>query len=85
MSKHLKRLGGQIVGWFFILLGIAGICLPLLHGILFLFIGLLILSKTSPWATKVLHKLENRFPNLSKRINKWRKHPKWGRLLPDDR
>ena len=42
-----KRVFIYILGWGFILLGIVGLFLPVLQGILFLLIGLLILSKES--------------------------------------
>lgn len=43
-----RRLLLWIVGWFCIFLGILGLFLPILQGILFLLIGLFILSLVSP-------------------------------------
>ncbi len=51
-----------ILGWFFIVLGIAGLFLPILQGILFLLIGLFLLSKKSLWARTILNKLRYRYP-----------------------
>jgi len=43
-----KRFLLRLTGWAFILLGIAGIFLPILQGILFLLVGLYILGRVSP-------------------------------------
>lgn len=42
------------VGWAFILLGVAGIFLPVLQGLLFFIVGLLFLSKEHHWAHQLL-------------------------------
>ncbi len=55
-----------IVGWLFVALGIAGLFLPVLQGILFLLVGLVILSSVSPRAQRLLHRLEARFPALER-------------------
>ena len=52
----------MIVGWSFIVLGILGLFLPFLQGILFLFVGLIILSKHYAFAQRWLDKLKHRFP-----------------------
>ena len=52
----------MIVGWSFIVLGILGLFLPFLQGILFLLVGLIILSKHYKFAQRWLDKLKNRFP-----------------------
>lgn len=57
-----------IVGWTFIVLGIAGLFLPVLQGILFLMIGLIILSSEYAWARNVLAKLRARFPRVAARF-----------------
>ncbi len=65
MKPKLKRIVILIVGWTFILLGIAGLFLPILQGILFLLIGLIILSSEYVWAHRLLQKLKNRFPKIA--------------------
>lgn len=65
MKARLKRIGVITVGWAFILLGIAGLFLPILQGVLFLLIGLLILSTEYVWAHHLLQKLRARFPKLA--------------------
>ncbi len=58
-----------LTGWGFILLGIAGLFLPILQGILFLLIGLVILSTEYVWAHSLLAKLQQRFPKIAVRIH----------------
>ncbi|MFD1427668.1 PGPGW domain-containing protein [Kroppenstedtia sanguinis] len=81
-KRNIKRLAGQIIGWFFIVLGILGLVLPFLQGILFILIGLMILSKTSPWAHRLVVKLETRYPRIGKQLSKWKKYPVLKRILP---
>ncbi|HSE97812.1 MAG TPA: PGPGW domain-containing protein [Blastocatellia bacterium] len=68
MKERLKRLSLQLAGWGFILLGILGLFLPVLQGILFLLVGLYLLSSTSPWAAKLLVRLKERFPSISRKF-----------------
>ena len=49
-----NRTVNLTVGWVFILLGIAGLVLPILQGVLFIVVGLLFLSKEYVWAGKML-------------------------------
>ncbi len=58
-------MGILATGWAFIVLGIAGLFLPILQGILFLLIGLLILSTEYVWAHSLLQKLRTRFPKIA--------------------
>ncbi len=65
MRKTIKRAVILVVGWAFVLLGIAGLFLPVLQGILFLLIGLFILSSEYVWAHNLLQKLKKRFPKIA--------------------
>ena len=65
MNRHLKRILVLIVGWGFIVLGIIGLFLPILQGVLFLLVGLIILSSEYVWAHDLLARLRSRFPKLS--------------------
>jgi uncharacterized membrane protein YbaN (DUF454 family) len=66
MNSRFKRIATYWAGWCFIVLGILGLFLPILQGILFLLIGLSLLSNSSPWAAKILQKVKERFPKISK-------------------
>jgi uncharacterized membrane protein YbaN (DUF454 family) len=62
-----------LFGWGFILLGVIGLFLPILQGVLFLLIGLLILSSEYVWAHRLLLKIRNRFPDVAKRSDEAQK------------
>ncbi len=65
MKAQIKRAAMLVAGWAFILLGIAGLFLPVLQGILFLLIGLFLLSTEYVWAHHLLGKLKERFPHIA--------------------
>jgi uncharacterized membrane protein YbaN (DUF454 family) len=58
MKRHVVRASKIVGGVAFILLGIAGLFLPFLQGILFLVIGLSLLSTESERARRLLEKLK---------------------------
>jgi uncharacterized protein len=64
MVTITKKIILLTLGWLFVLVGIAGLFLPLLQGILFIFIGLIILSKESKVARDILHHLKEKHPGL---------------------
>jgi uncharacterized protein len=70
MTRGIKKALVLVVGWTFILLGIAGLFLPVLQGILFLMIGLVILSTEYVWAHHLLAKLRARFPKLAETVDR---------------
>jgi uncharacterized membrane protein YbaN (DUF454 family) len=63
----IKRIVLLVVGWGFVLLGIVGLFLPVLQGILFILIGLIILSSEYVWAHHLLEKLRKRFPRIAQK------------------
>ena len=67
-----KELGMVIVGWFFVVLGIIGLFLPFLQGILFIIIGLSILSSRSELVKRFLKHLEERYPQHHKKVEIWK-------------
>jgi len=66
VKSRTKRILVLIAGWSFILLGIVGLFLPILQGVLFLFVGLIILSSEYVWAHRLLTKLRERFPKVGR-------------------
>jgi uncharacterized membrane protein YbaN (DUF454 family) len=67
MQTKGKRLVVLLLGWGFVALGVAGLFLPVLQGVLFLLIGLFILSSEYVWAHRLLETIRNRFPTAALR------------------
>jgi uncharacterized membrane protein YbaN (DUF454 family) len=65
MKPQVKRVLVLLLGWAFILVGIAGLFLPVIQGILCLLIGLMILSTEYVWAHHLLQKLKTKFPKIA--------------------
>ncbi len=72
MVNKFKKIGILIIGWLFIGLGILGLFLPILQGILFIMIGLAILSSRSELVKRFLKHLEERYPPQHERVEIWR-------------
>ena len=70
--SRIKNIGVCIIGWFFVVLGIIGLFLPVLQGILFIMIGLAILSSRSETVKRFLKHLEKRFPHQYEQMEVWR-------------
>lgn len=69
---RIKKLGVLVIGWVFIFLGILGLFLPILQGILFIMIGLAILSSRSELIKRFLRHLEEHYPHHHKQVEIWR-------------
>jgi len=55
-------------GWALLPLGVVGLFLPVLPGVLFLVIGLSILSVEYEWARRWMGALRSRFPGTDKKL-----------------
>jgi uncharacterized membrane protein YbaN (DUF454 family) len=66
VKSYTKRILVLIAGWAFILLGILGLFLPILQGVLFLLVGLIILSSEYVWAHRLLTRVRERFPKIGR-------------------
>jgi uncharacterized membrane protein YbaN (DUF454 family) len=66
--SRLKRLGILVSGWLFVVLGVLGLVLPILQGILFLFIGFSLLSLESPWAKRLMERFAARHPAYAAKL-----------------
>ena len=69
MARSLKRYIVLGLGWFFVVLGVLGIFLPVLQGILFLLIGFILLSRESAWVQRQLKKLKSRYPKFAEKYH----------------
>jgi uncharacterized protein len=82
MHSHLKKAAVLVTGWMFIAGGIIGLFLPFLQGILFILIGLLILSSEYVWAHRLLQRVRQKFPKLSHVMDAAEKHGReWMRKI----
>ena len=70
--NEFKTIGILIIGWIFIGLGILGLFLPILQGILFIMIGLAILSSRSNLVKRFLKFIEERYPHQHERMLHWK-------------
>ena len=65
MTRGVKKALALVTGWAFIVLGIIGLFLPIMQGVLFLMIGLTILSSEYVWAHHLLTRIRERFPRIA--------------------
>jgi hypothetical protein len=70
--NQFKKTAIAVIGWIFIGLGILGLFLPILQGILFIMIGLTILSSRSRLVRRFLKHIEERYPHQHERMVIWR-------------
>lgn len=64
----MKRVALIIAGWSLLVLGAVGLLLPVLPGVLFIFIGLSILSVEYEWARRWFTALRRRFPAADRKL-----------------
>ncbi len=77
MRQKFKNWWLNLLGYSFLILGIIGCFTPILQGLLFIFIGLAILSKSSPWAKNLLIKLHKKYPTIAKKANQFLNKFSW--------
>lgn len=70
-----------LMGWGLLLLGVAGLVLPILPGIVLLVAGISLLSSEYIWAHKILQRLRASFPGFDQQVRgaeTWaRSHLRW--------
>ena len=74
MPLALKRKLYLASGFFFLILGILGLFLPILQGVLFLFVSLILFSKGSARARVLRRKFVKRYPQWGAKLDaaeKW--------------
>lgn len=71
VSKHIRRITILVLGWTLIGLGIVGLFLPILQGVLFILLGLYVLSRESETARHWLHKVRDRYPAVDHKLKGW--------------
>lgn len=75
-GRPIRRLTTLIIGWSLIVLGFFGLFLPFLQGILFIVLGVYVLSREYHWAHRILEHLRQRFPWVDEKLEgaKRRRH-----------
>jgi uncharacterized membrane protein YbaN (DUF454 family) len=66
----MKRILIEVAGWFFIVLGVIGFFVPVLQGLLFVLIGLTLLSTQHDWARRWIIRLRHRFPRIDRQLQR---------------
>ena len=69
-AKTKRRLFRMAAGWFFIVLGILGLFLPILQGFLFLAVGAFLLAPYIPVFRKIRSRLYAKYPKIHHTIDK---------------
>jgi len=70
MTLKAKRRILLVVGWFFLVLGILGLFLPILQGALFLLIALVLLAKANPRFRLLKQRIRRRYPRYAVLLEK---------------
>ncbi|MFT5538546.1 MAG: uncharacterized membrane protein YbaN (DUF454 family) [Alphaproteobacteria bacterium] len=65
MTLKSKRRILMIVGWVFLVLGVLGLFLPILQGVLFLMVGLILLAKAQPRFRLLKQRIKKRYPKYA--------------------
>lgn len=76
MKNKVKHILILAAGWLFIILGIVGLFLPFLQGILFLLIGLYLLSHEYHWAKTFFNRIKERYPRIFEKFNEIKDNPR---------
>lgn len=71
-AAPMRRILVLALGWALILLGVAGLFLPLLQGVALIVVGLYVLSRESKTARRLLERLRERHPELYARVRRLR-------------
>lgn len=79
MSLAIKRKLYLIAGICFFILGILGLFLPILQGVLFLLVSLVLLSKSSSRVRLLKRKFIHRYPQWGAKLQS---AEKWSNSLP---
>jgi uncharacterized membrane protein YbaN (DUF454 family) len=83
-AKQVKRVFSLIIGWTLILLGVVGLFVPILQGILFILLGLYVLSRESRTAHDLLERLRKRFPEAYMKMRRLKERLRYSRPKQDN-
>ena len=69
-ARRKRNWAVYILGWMILVLGALGLFLPFLQGVLFLAIGLVLLSREVEWARDLRARLLARFPGIKTKVRR---------------
>lgn len=69
---RIKRLVRTALGCLLLLLGLAGLVLPVLQGWLFIAMGVIVLSRDVPIFERMEHRITTRYPKAGRLVNRLR-------------
>ena len=78
MPSAVRSVVRHVLGWSLLILGVAGLVLPVLQGWLFIALGALLLSPDVPVFARLLTWIESRFPPLRSAIHRARRRVSGG-------
>lgn len=73
MTGPMKSVIRHVTGWGFLVLGVAGLFLPILQGWLFIGLGAVLLSPDVPFFRRLVEWIERRSPRLKRAIRTMQK------------
>lgn len=75
----MKRIIRYVTGFSFLVLGVAGLFLPVLQGVLFIIVGLLILAPESRIVRRMIALVRLKYPELFAKLRRFRKKKGFGK------
>jgi uncharacterized membrane protein YbaN (DUF454 family) len=84
MKRHVKRIVVLVIGWALVAFGVVGLFLPVLQGVLFILLGLYVLSRESESARRWLRRGRARYPKVDAKLREWGQwwRQRFGRKAP---
>lgn len=79
LTQTVKRKLYLVAGTFFVILGVLGLFLPILQGVLFLLVGLVLLSKGSSRVRAMKQRFKRRYPKWGAKLDE---AERWSKALP---
>lgn len=71
MKRYVSRIVVLVIGWLLVAFGVVGLFLPVLQGVLFIMLGLLVLSRESETAHRWLQRGRKRYPKVDAQLKEW--------------
>ena len=89
VERQIRRILLLGLGWALVLFGGIGLFLPVLQGVLFILLGLYVLSRESAVAHRMFERLRARYPKIEARMHRLKDRlrnlwPAWSRRKAGD-